>query len=141
MPDPEMPENGSDPRDRLEALDRAVKDALGKRAAEQAAADARELRAKQAQAGGAAWRTLSQLVLATTLVALAGYGVDQAFGTGPGGLLVGLLLGFAAGMWMVARSALRLQAGQKPDASAQGSAPESAPGSDAPTEGRDGDLR
>lgn len=133
MPDPEMPEDGSDPRDRLKALDRAVKDALDKRAAEQAAAEARELRAKQAQAGGAAWRTLSQLVLATTLVALAGYGVDQAFGTGPGGLLVGLFLGFGAGMWMAARTALRPQAEQKQDAST--------PGSDAPTEGRDGDLR
>lgn len=133
MPEPETPDNGLESRDRLEALDRAVKDALNKRAAVQAEADARDARAQQARAGGAAWRTLSQLVLATTLLALAGYGLDMAIGSGPWGLLAGLFVGFGAGMWMAARGAARQQA----------SANQKAQGIDAPAqqEGQNGDLR
>lgn len=134
MPDPEVPEDGVDPRNRLEALDRAVKAALDKRAANQAAADAREARAKQVQAGGAAWRMISNLVLATILVAAAGYGLDRLFDTTPLGLVLGMFLGFAAGVWMAYRASARLQASQ--DQPAAGLAPVAKK-----EEGPDGDLR
>jgi ATP synthase protein I len=134
MPDPETPEDGIDPRNRLEALDRAVKAALDKRAADQAAADAREARAKQAQAGGAAWRMISNLVLATVLVAAAGYGLDRLFGTTPLGLVSGVFIGFAAGVWMAYQASARLQASQDPPAA--GLAPVAKE-----EEGPDGDLR
>jgi ATP synthase protein I len=110
MPDADSPEDGADPRDRLEALDRAVKGALDQRAAEQREAEAREVRARQAQAGGSAWRIASNLVLAPTLLGIVGYGLDQAAGSGPWGLLTGLVLGFASGVWMAYRASMRMQA-------------------------------
>ncbi len=133
MPEADSPEDGANPRDRLEAVDRAVKDALDQRAAAQREADARELQARQTRAGGAAWRTLSQLVLATTLMALVGYGADIALGSSPWGLLAGLFIGFGAGMWMATQSAVQSQA--QTDQQAGG---DHAP---AQEEGRDGDLR
>ena len=110
MPDADSPEEGADPRDRLDALDRAVKDALDKRAAEQREADARALQARQAQAGGSAWRMASNLVLAPTVAGVAGYLIDEASGSGPWGLLVGLVVGFACGVWMAYRASKQLQA-------------------------------
>jgi len=133
MPESDSPEDGSDPRGRLEALDRAVKSAMERRAAEQSQADARENQARQVRSSGAAWRTVSSLVLATGLLSAGGFAFDAVVHTSPFGVLVGMVIGFAVGMWIAARAAINVQAKTDEDAAGQPPA--------AGTEGRDGDLR
>ncbi len=61
---------------------------------------------KSDQAGyGLAIRLGADFVAGVVLGAALGWGVDRLFGTGPWGLIVFLLLGFAAGMLTVMRSA------------------------------------
>jgi ATP synthase protein I len=106
MSDAETPDAEPDPHDRLAALDRAVKDALERREIEHRKAALREAQAVSAQRGGLAWRMVTNLVLSTVLFSAAGFGLDQWVGSAPFGLLAGLFVGFAVGMWMAARAAL-----------------------------------
>ena len=64
-------------------------------------AESREARSAMAQA----LRLSSEFVAAVVVGAALGYGLDTLFGTGPWGLIVFLLLGFAAAVVNVMRSA------------------------------------
>lgn len=58
---------------------------------------------------GLAFRLGTELVVATLIGALMGYAVDHYLGTKPWGILVGLILGGAAGCLTVYRTAMTLQ--------------------------------
>ncbi len=58
------------------------------------------------------FKIASEFIAGIVVGAVIGYGIDQLFGTTPFGLIVFLLLGFAAGVLNVIRSA-----GRKPTAS------------------------
>jgi ATP synthase protein I len=60
---------------------------------------------------GLALRLGADFVAGVVLGAALGWGVDRLFGTGPWGLMVFLLLGFAAGILTVMRSAGLLKPG------------------------------
>lgn len=110
VPDGDAPKAEAEDLDRLSKLDRAVKDALGKRAEAQRKADEREAQAQSAQRGGTAWRMVTNLVVSTAALSALGYWVDTVAATRPFGLIVGLFVGFGAGMWMAAQAAARMQA-------------------------------
>ena len=79
-----------------------------------AALDARTQRPVAAHAGeqavSQAYRIVAEL-LGGVLVGLAfGFLADRIFRTTPGGLVVGVLLGFALSIWMARRTANRLMA-------------------------------
>lgn len=141
MPNGKTPEEGSDPRDRLEALDRAVKDALDRREAEDRKAAEREAQVRVARREGAAWRVVIDLVAATALFSAIGFGLDRVLDTTPFGLIVGLFTGFALGMWRAAKSALRLQAQANADQQPTPPPDGEAPGSQDPPEGEQSSER
>ena len=120
MPDSEDPQSPGD--DRLVALEQGVKDALAKREAAAKAQADRVEQAAAARTAGAAWRIMVDLVAAVAVVGLIGYGADRLLGTLPLGLLAGLFLGFALGMWRAVTAANRISAQSAPPA----------PGPDAP---------
>lgn len=97
-------------RQALSDLDQRVKDALKQRQAEAAAEEALIAKAEGARASGAAWRIMIDLIVATVLLGGLGFALDSAMGWSPAGLLTGLLVGFALGMWLAAQRALALQA-------------------------------
>jgi ATP synthase protein I len=75
---------------------------------------------KTASALGLAWRMSTEIVATLVVGGLLGYGADQLIGSGPWGLLVGLILGFAAGLRNIMRLTARLQeqydkASRRPD--------------------------
>jgi len=126
MPDSEDPQTSGE--DRLAALDQGVKDALAKRADAARASEARAEKAAASRSAGAAWRIMIDLVVAVAVVGGIGFGADRLAGSSPLGLLTGLGLGFALGMWRAAQAAQRI--------SAQGAPP--VPGHDAPDGSQDG---
>ncbi|MBU6372528.1 MAG: AtpZ/AtpI family protein [Alphaproteobacteria bacterium] len=98
------------------ALDQGVKTALAKREAEAKNRADRAEKAAAARTAGAAWRIMIDLVAAVAVVGVIGYGADRLFGTLPLGLLAGLFLGFAIGMWRAGTAATRLSAQSAPPA-------------------------
>jgi len=66
--------------------------------------------------GEAAWRMVIELVVGMALGLAIGYGLDLAFGTSPVMLIIFVLLGFAAGIRTMLRTAAELgkQAGTDP---------------------------
>lgn len=108
MPD-ETPENGTDPDERFAALGRRLGEAQARRDALRQADEAREARARSARASSAAWRIMVDLVAATLVVGLMGFGFDALIGASPWGLTTGLFLGFAVGMWLAVRRAAAIQ--------------------------------
>ncbi len=58
---------------------------------------------------GIAFRLGTELVVATMIGALMGYAMDNYFDTKPWGILVGLIIGTAAGCLTVYRTAMNLQ--------------------------------
>jgi ATP synthase protein I len=58
---------------------------------------------------GIAFRLGTELVVATMIGALMGYAMDNYFDTKPWGILVGLIIGAAAGCLTVYRTAMNLQ--------------------------------
>jgi ATP synthase protein I len=123
---PEQPDNGSRTGQPHAAFEERLKDALAKQAAEQAARDALEERARAARASGAAWRIMIDLVAAVGLTGALGFGVDRLLGTSPFGLVLGLGGGFVLGMWLAARRAAEIQR-QAAGASGQGRSPGPSP--------------
>jgi ATP synthase protein I len=89
---------------RLQNLERR----LHERSAERAA---REGRKPQAQMGalGAAWRMSVELVVALFVGGLVGLGLDRLLNTAPWIMVVGIMLGFAAGVRNAVRSAYAMQ--------------------------------
>jgi ATP synthase protein I len=62
--------------------------------------------------GAAAWRMVTELVIGMALGFGAGYGLDALFGTLPIFLVLLTLLGFAAGVRVMMRTAQEIQAEQ-----------------------------
>jgi ATP synthase protein I len=112
LPDSEDPQPPGD--DRLAALEQGVKDALAKRAALAHESAARAEKAAAARSAGAAWRIMIDLVAAVAVVGGLGFGADRVLGSAPFGLLAGLFIGFAIGMWRAALAAQRISAQSAP---------------------------
>ena len=96
--------------DRLASLRKEVTTAIEKR-------DAGANLANNAQSSGnakglgVALRMASEFAAAIAVGAFLGYGADVTFKTSPWGLLIGLPLGFAAGVLNVVRAAQKMSAG------------------------------
>lgn len=110
----DAPKSGNDPDPledaRLTSLRKEVNAAIDKR-------DVAENLSNKANAGGAgaknmgvALRMASEFASAIAVGVLLGYGADATFKTAPWGLVIGLLLGFAAGILNVVRAAQKISA-------------------------------
>jgi len=95
---------------KLDELDRRI------RAAREAQAPKRGKTGDKFTAANMAWRMTLELVVAGLVGAAMGWGLDALFGTLPVFLVVFILLGFAAGVRMVMRSAEELQKKQAAEA-------------------------
>ena len=95
---------------KLDELDRRI------RAAREARAPKPGKAGDKFTAADIAWRMTLEMVVAGMVGAAMGWGLDALFGTLPIFLIVFILLGFAAGIRMVMRSARELQ--KKPAAEA-----------------------
>lgn len=98
---------------------RRLKAAIDERDAEAAAQAERDNRASSSMSGyAAAFRLSTEFISAVVVGGLLGFGLDYAFGTMPLFLIVLLMLGFAAGVLNVLRSAGLIsqpQAGKRPE--------------------------
>jgi ATP synthase protein I len=111
MSDAQKPENdpGTPDDRRLASLRKEVSTVIDKRDV------AANLSNKAQQAGsskglGIALRMASEFAAAIVVGAFLGYGADVTFKTAPWGLLIGLPLGFAAGVLNVVRAAQKMSA-------------------------------
>lgn len=95
---------------KLDELDRRI------RAAREAQAPKRGKAGDKFTMASMAWRMTLELVVAGLVGAAMGWGLDELFGTMPVFLIVFILLGFAAGIRTVMRSAEELQKKQAADA-------------------------
>lgn len=59
---------------------------------------------------GQAWRMSTELVVSVIVGLGLGYGIDVIFGTKPWGILLGLCLGFAAGIMTVLKTSAKMDA-------------------------------
>lgn len=66
-------------------------------------------RAGKYAAASMAWRMITELVMSVMVGAAMGWGLDALFGTLPAFLIVFVLLGFAAGVRMMLRTAEEMQ--------------------------------
>jgi ATP synthase protein I len=101
------------PEDRsakLDELDRRI------RAARDAQAPKRGKQGDKFAAANVAWRMTLELVFAAMIGAAMGWGLDALFGTLPLFLIVFILLGFAAGIRTVMRSAEEIRRKQAAEA-------------------------
>ena len=105
---------------KLDELDRRI------RAAREARAPKRGKAADKFTAAGMAWRMTLELVVGGMVGAAMGWGLDALFGTLPIFLVVFILLGFAAGIRTVMRSAEELQKKQAAEAAEEKQAAEAA---------------
>ena len=109
-----------DPEDkaRLERLEKRI-DALKRE-------NAPEPRATQEAAGGAelAWRMVIELVAGIGIGFGIGFGLDHLFGTLPIFLMIFALLGFAAGVRTMMRSAEEVNRGRGPGRNDPGTSPD-----------------
>lgn len=102
---------GISPEDRASILaragdiDRRLAEARARHAPE-SSADARA----RGRAMGQGLRIAVELVVGVAFGAFVGYWLDRSLGTAPGLMMVMLILGFAAGMTNVIRTARRMQA-------------------------------
>ncbi len=91
---------GDDPRQqRLADLDKRLAAARG------TPEPARAPRAEEFNAASMAWRMVIELVMAIVIGGAMGWGLDSLFGTMPLFLIVFVMLGLAAGVRLVLRSA------------------------------------
>jgi ATP synthase protein I len=98
----------NDPKARLDALERKLAD---KRAA-MAPKPHMDEHYSQAQQ---AWRMVIELVAGLGIGFGMGYGLDAAFGTQPFLMVIFTLLGFAAGIQTMMRTAKEMNGGPEPD--------------------------
>ncbi|MEE8456363.1 MAG: AtpZ/AtpI family protein [Limibaculum sp.] len=105
---------------KLDELDRRI------RAAREARAPKRGNTGDKFTAAGMAWRMTLELVVGGMVGAAMGWGLDALFGTLPIFLVVFILLGFAAGIRTVMRSAEELQKKQAAEAAEEKQAAEAA---------------
>jgi ATP synthase protein I len=101
-PDPTQPEAEGDLSERRERLDRELKRRSDLKTAEDAGT-----RTPRSDASGLAlaMRVGSEFVAAIIVGGIVGWGVDRLAGSSPWGMMVFLMLGFAAGVLNVMRSA------------------------------------
>ncbi len=111
------PEEGSA---KLDELDRRI------RAAREARTPKRGKAGDKFTAAGMAWRMTLELVVGGMVGAAMGWGLDALFGTLPIFLVVFILLGFAAGVRTVMRSAEELRKTQAAEAAEEIQAAEAA---------------
>lgn len=95
-------------RDRLRRLEERIEAARGERDG------ASRRRRSHAGASELGWRMVTELVTGMALGLAIGYGLDGLFGTLPLFLVVFALLGFAAGVRTMLRSAREFQARERP---------------------------
>lgn len=95
---------------KLDELDRRIK------AARDARAPKRGTQGDKFAAANMAWRMTLELVVAGMVGAAMGWGLDELFGTLPLFLIVFILLGFAAGIRTVMRSADEIRRQQAAEA-------------------------
>ncbi|MSU91331.1 F0F1 ATP synthase subunit I [Rhodobacteraceae bacterium 2CG4] len=105
------------PRDRLTQLDDRI--AKARKAREPAPS-----RHGKYQATSLAWRMVLELVIGMGLGCLIGYGLDVLFGTLPIFLMIFALLGFAAGVRTMMRSAEEVNRGRGPGRNDPGTSPD-----------------
>jgi ATP synthase protein I len=105
----------------IDPADKARLDALTKRidAVKQANAPEPKVEDHHTQAG-MAWRMVTELVVGLLVGFGIGYGLDALFGTRPIFLVLFILLGFAAGVRVMLRSATEMQKDMVAAAAAQG---------------------
>lgn len=110
----------SQPDERAPGGQRSL-DHLGARieAAREAQRPKRSRAAEKYKAGSVAWRMVTELVVGILVGGAMGWGLDSLFGTLPVLLILMGILGFAAGIRMVMRSADRMR--QRDAAGADGS--------------------
>lgn len=89
----------------LSARLKRLGEGLARHRADETSNDAAENRAATASGYARGFRLSSELVAGVVVGAGLGWGIDRALGISPWGLLVFLLLGFAAGILNVMRSA------------------------------------
>jgi ATP synthase protein I len=99
-----------DPSAKLDELDRRI------RAAREAQQPKRGKTGEKFAMANMAWRMTLELVVGGMVGAAMGYGLDVVFGTLPLFLIVFVLLGFAAGVRTVMRSARELEQHQAAEA-------------------------
>ena len=113
MSDADEPEDdGRRPRPVTSDLAARIQRARGDRPARAAAE-----RAKQGEMSGLgrAYRLAAEFVAAILVGLGIGWGIDQVFGTGPWGMIILMLLGFAAGVLNVIRATAEMNAAASPD--------------------------
>jgi ATP synthase protein I len=88
-------------RERLEALNRDIQAAQSRTQGETPDRSVREA----SQGMSLAWRVVTELVVATLVGGAVGWGVDHVSGFGPLGLIVGVILGFVAGLRLAYKAA------------------------------------
>ena len=96
-------------RDRLSELGNRIDRARSAR-------DPKPSRPSKYEASSLAWRMVLELVVGMALGCLMGYGLDVLFGTLPLFLMVFALLGFAAGVRTMMRSAEEVRRRDRPGA-------------------------
>jgi ATP synthase protein I len=109
----DRPPDGDKPEKLTSDLAARIRRARGDRPA-QAASD--PMREREMSGWGRGFRLASEFVAAIIVGALLGWGIDSLFGTTPWGMIILLLLGFAAGVLNVVRASAELnaQAAQQP---------------------------
>ena len=97
--------------DKLTELDRRIS------AAREAGKPKRRVNKDEYQAASYAWRMIIELVMSVMIGAAMGWGLDSLLGTLPLFLVVFVLLGFAAGVRTMLRSAEEMQrkAAERPE--------------------------
>lgn len=104
-------------RDRLKQLEDRIAKAHKAREPEPS-------RSSKYEATSLAWRMVLELVIGMGLGCLIGYGLDWLFGTLPIFLMIFALLGFAAGVRTMMRSAEEVQRGRGPGRADPGKTPD-----------------
>jgi ATP synthase protein I len=107
--DSKRPQDDGKPGSLTSDLAARIRRARNERPA-QAAAD--RMRQREMTGLGRAFRLASEFVAAIIVGAALGWGTDQLFGTAPWGMIILLLLGFAAGVVNVIRATAELNAQQ-----------------------------
>ena len=88
---------------------------LSERLAEAKGTDPKPVEENHITAAQAGWRMVTELVVGLLLGAAIGYGLDAVFGSEPWLLIVFCMLGFAAGVRVMLKTAEEIQKNNTPD--------------------------